>query len=142
MPLRPERSPDWWNGCPWLLGCPCEWPSDPTGDRHHRDLPASPQCLPDSSLLTDGRLFHSMTLLQAGWAIVVGGRLSPVSSALEACCLRTLEVDCSSAPQSRLVVELTRLPPAEDLALPRWRHTATEVAHQGKSGPFAIWVEG
>ncbi|XP_015274463.1 PREDICTED: tRNA wybutosine-synthesizing protein 4 [Gekko japonicus] len=89
-------------------------------------------CLAKSGEAWDGRLFHTVTLLQAGWAVVVGGRLSPVSPALEMRRLRMLEADCSSAPPSCLAVELTRLPPVEDLALPRWRHTATEVVHRGE----------
>ncbi|XP_077197122.1 tRNA wybutosine-synthesizing protein 4 isoform X2 [Paroedura picta] len=84
----------------------------------------------------DGRLFHTLTFLQAGWAVVVGGRLSPESPALEVCCLRKLGADCFSSPPSSLVMELTRLPPVENLALPRWRHTATEVEHQGESYLF------
>ncbi|XP_060119772.1 tRNA wybutosine-synthesizing protein 4 [Heteronotia binoei] len=89
-------------------------------------------CWAQSGGAWDGRLFHTVTLLQAGWAVVVGGRLSPASPALEVRCLRLLEAGRSSAPSSGLAVELTRLPPAEDLAVPRWRHTATEVVHQGE----------
>ncbi|XP_054829481.1 tRNA wybutosine-synthesizing protein 4 isoform X2 [Eublepharis macularius] len=93
-------------------------------------------CLAKSGGAWDGRLFHTVTLLQAGWAIVVGGRLSPVSPALEVCGLRMLGADGSSTPHSCPVMEIIRLPPVEDLALPRWRHTATEVVHQGEAHLF------
>ncbi|KAL8191490.1 UNVERIFIED_CONTAM: hypothetical protein K2H54_073921 [Gekko kuhli] len=89
-------------------------------------------CLARPGEAWDGRLFHTVTLLQAGWAVAVGGRLSPASPALGVCRLRVLEADCSSPPPSCLAVELTRLPPAEGLARPRWRHAATEVVHRGE----------
>ncbi|XP_060130111.1 tRNA wybutosine-synthesizing protein 4 isoform X2 [Zootoca vivipara] len=83
----------------------------------------------------DGRLFHSLTLLQAGWAVVFGGRRSPVKPALEVHCLRVLE-SASASASSPLRVELTRLLPPQDLPLPRWRHTATKVVHQGEAYLF------
>uniref|UniRef100_A0A670HTV8 tRNA wybutosine-synthesizing protein 4 n=1 Tax=Podarcis muralis TaxID=64176 RepID=A0A670HTV8_PODMU len=83
----------------------------------------------------DGRLFHSLTLLQAGWAVVFGGRRSPVRPALEVCCLRVLE-SASASASGTLRVELTRLLPVEELPLPRWRHTATTVVHQGEAYLF------
>lgn len=116
---------------------------------------ACPASLGDSNLSpvasassADGRLFHSLTLLQAGWAVVFGGRRSPVRPALEVCCLRVLE-SASASASGTLRVELTRLLPVEELPLPRWRHTATTVVHQGGwealSGlqpgrPEAVWA--
>lgn len=64
---------------------------------------------------------------------MLGGRKSPSSPVVEAHRLRLWEADGPSTPGCP-VVELTRLPLAEDLALHRWRHTATEVAHQGSTG--------
>nr|XP_056714734.1 tRNA wybutosine-synthesizing protein 4 [Euleptes europaea] len=99
-------------------------------------------CLAKSGNSWDGRLFHTVTLLQPGWAVVLGGRLSPVSPAQEVCGLRMLEADGSSTPLSCPVVELTRLPPVEDPALPRWRHTATEVVHRGQRYLFVYGGRG
>lgn len=91
-----------------------------------------------SFLSTDGRLFHTVTLVQAGWAVVVGGRKSPLNPALEVLSLRSPEADDSSASDCP-VVELRSLQPVGSLALPRWRHSATEVTHQGRSHAFAPW---
>ncbi|XP_061485291.1 tRNA wybutosine-synthesizing protein 4 isoform X2 [Rhineura floridana] len=83
----------------------------------------------------DGRLFHTLTPLRAGWAVVLGGRKSPVDPAVEVQRLRVLEAADPLASSSP-VVELTPLPPVKDLPLPRWRHTATEVVHQGEAYLF------
>ncbi|XP_042316186.1 tRNA wybutosine-synthesizing protein 4 isoform X2 [Sceloporus undulatus] len=87
-------------------------------------------CLAQSGEAWDGRLFHTLTLLQAGWAVVMGGRRSPVSPAPAACRLSVLEAGGSP------VVELIHLPPIQGLALPRWRHSATEVIHEGETYLF------
>ncbi|XP_053167973.1 tRNA wybutosine-synthesizing protein 4 [Hemicordylus capensis] len=92
-------------------------------------------CLAPPAEAWDGRLFHTVTLLQTGWALVLGGRKAPANPALEACGLRVLEAADSSAPGGP-VVELTRLPPVEKLASARWRHTATEVTYQGEAYLF------
>ncbi|XP_048350930.1 tRNA wybutosine-synthesizing protein 4 isoform X2 [Sphaerodactylus townsendi] len=98
------------------------------GDRWtHSDV-----CLAESGEAWDGRLFHTVTLLQPGWAVAVGGRQSPASPAREPYGLRLLEADGCGAPLSCPVVELSRLPPVEGSALSRWRHSATEVVHQGE----------
>ncbi|KAJ7320030.1 hypothetical protein JRQ81_019541 [Phrynocephalus forsythii] len=83
-------------------------------------------CLAKSGDAWDGRLFHSLTLLQAGWAMVLGGRKSPMGPGLETCRLKV-----SGVPGS-LVLELTHLPSPKELAVARWRHSATEVAHGGE----------
>ncbi|KAH0625303.1 hypothetical protein JD844_033808 [Phrynosoma platyrhinos] len=83
-------------------------------------------CLAQSGDAWDGRLFHTLTLLQAGWAVVLGGRKSPVSPALAACRLSVSEGGGSP------IMELTYLPPIQGLSLPRWRHSATEVMYEGR----------
>ncbi|KAJ6652299.1 hypothetical protein lerEdw1_012752 [Lerista edwardsae] len=105
------------------------WPGCPSP-------PPSPGRLQSADAsLTGGRLFHTVTLLQAGWAIVLGGRQSPLSPVVEVHRLRLGGADGPSTPGCP-AVELTRLPLAEDPALRRWRHTATEVAHQGEAYLF------
>ncbi|XP_062833117.1 tRNA wybutosine-synthesizing protein 4 isoform X2 [Anolis carolinensis] len=90
-------------------------------------------CLADSGEAWDGRLFHSLTLLKDGWALVLGGRKSPASPALDAC-----RLGISGSPdEGPVAAELSRLPPIEGLASPmRWRHSATEVEHQGEAYLF------
>ncbi|KAF7235159.1 tRNA wybutosine-synthesizing protein 4 [Varanus komodoensis] len=92
-------------------------------------------CLAKSGEAWDARLFHTVTFLQAGWAVVLGGRKSPVNPAMALCRLRVLEAAGSLALGSP-IIELTPLPPAKDLVLPRWRHTATEIMYQGEAYLF------
>ncbi|XP_062983308.1 tRNA wybutosine-synthesizing protein 4 [Elgaria multicarinata webbii] len=92
-------------------------------------------CLAPSGEAWDGRLFHTVTFLRAGWAVVLGGRMSPVSPGLAPLRLRVLEA-ATTAAAGGPVVELTRLPPVKDLASPRWRHTATEIAYRGEAYLF------
>ncbi|XP_063162164.1 tRNA wybutosine-synthesizing protein 4 isoform X2 [Candoia aspera] len=90
---------------------------------------------PVFSRMEDGRLFHTVTLLRSGWAIALGGRKSPVNPALEILRLRGLG-DADSLSPSNPVIELAQLPPVKGLSLPRWRHTAAEVTHEGQAYLF------
>ncbi|XP_032075543.1 tRNA wybutosine-synthesizing protein 4, partial [Thamnophis elegans] len=83
----------------------------------------------------DGRLFHTVNVLRSGWAVVLGGRKSPVSLALPPLRLKGL-ADADPLSPSNPVLELTPLPPVEGLSVPRWRHTATEVTHEGQAYLF------
>ncbi|XP_013912925.1 PREDICTED: tRNA wybutosine-synthesizing protein 4 [Thamnophis sirtalis] len=83
----------------------------------------------------DGRLFHTVNVLRSGWAVVLGGRKSPVSLALPPLRLKGL-ADADPFSPSNPVLELTPLPPVEGLSVPRWRHTATEVTHEGQAYLF------
>ncbi|XP_078239002.1 tRNA wybutosine-synthesizing protein 4-like [Pogona vitticeps] len=94
--------------------------------KHEGAWRTSNVCLAKSGEAWDGRLFHSLTLLQAGWAVVLGGRKSPLSPALMACRLRM------SGTAESPVLELTHLPSLKELAVPRWRHSATEIAYEGE----------
>nr|XP_020647536.1 tRNA wybutosine-synthesizing protein 4 [Pogona vitticeps] len=94
--------------------------------KHEGAWRTSNVCLAKSGEAWDGRLFHSLTLLQAGWAVVLGGRKSPLSPALMACRLRM------SGTAESPVLELTHLPSLKELAMPRWRHSATEIAYEGE----------
>ncbi|XP_015746458.1 tRNA wybutosine-synthesizing protein 4 [Python bivittatus] len=91
--------------------------------------------LAEPGMAWDGRLFHTVTLLRSGWAMVLGGRKSPVNPALEVLHLRGLG-DADSSSPSNPVIELTQLPPVKGLSLPRWRHTATEVTYEGQAYLF------
>lgn len=86
-----------------------------------------------SSPPADGRLFHTVNVLRSGWAVVLGGRKSPVSLALPPLRLKGL-ADADPLSPSNPVLELAPLPPVEGLSVPRWRHTATEVMHEGRKG--------
>lgn len=86
-----------------------------------------------SSPSADGRLFHTVNVLRSGWAVVLGGRKSPVSPALPPLLLKGL-VDADPLSPGNPVIELAPLPPVEGLSVPRWRHTATEVTHEGRKG--------
>ncbi|XP_060627346.2 tRNA wybutosine-synthesizing protein 4 [Anolis sagrei] len=107
--------------------------------RKRRHLPPEEQdwegralCLADSGDTWDGRLFHSLTLLKPGWVLVLGGRRSPASPALDAC-----RLSVSGSPDEDLMsAELSHLPPIQGLDTPRWRHSATEVEHQGEAYLF------
>ncbi|KAK9402772.1 tRNA wybutosine-synthesizing protein 4 [Crotalus adamanteus] len=83
----------------------------------------------------DGRLFHTMNVLCSGWAVVLGGRKSPVSPALPPLHLKVL-ADADPLSPSSPIIELALLPPVEGLSVPRWRHTATEVTHEGQAYLF------
>ncbi|KAL7982905.1 hypothetical protein Chor_013511 [Crotalus horridus] len=83
----------------------------------------------------DGRLFHTMNVLCSGWAVVLGGRKSPVSPALPPLRLKVL-ADADPLSPSSPIIELALLPPVEGLSVPRWRHTATEVTHKGQAYLF------
>ncbi|XP_063162163.1 tRNA wybutosine-synthesizing protein 4 isoform X1 [Candoia aspera] len=91
--------------------------------------------LAELGMAWDGRLFHTVTLLRSGWAIALGGRKSPVNPALEILRLRGLG-DADSLSPSNPVIELAQLPPVKGLSLPRWRHTAAEVTHEGQAYLF------
>uniref|UniRef100_A0A8D0GZC6 tRNA wybutosine-synthesizing protein 4 n=1 Tax=Sphenodon punctatus TaxID=8508 RepID=A0A8D0GZC6_SPHPU len=80
----------------------------------------------------DGRLFHTMTCLSGNQALVMGGRTSPVNPALRMLQLRFAESRQISAMGRAAVVELAVLRHVENPTGPRWRHTATEVRHQGQ----------
>ncbi|XP_070799804.1 tRNA wybutosine-synthesizing protein 4 [Pituophis catenifer annectens] len=83
----------------------------------------------------DGRLFHTVNVLRSGWAVVLGGRKSPVSPALPPLCLKGL-ADADPLSPGNPIIELALLPPVEGLSVPRWRHTSTEVTHEGQAYLF------
>ncbi|KAM3836780.1 tRNA wybutosine-synthesizing protein 4 isoform 2-T2 [Vipera latastei] len=83
----------------------------------------------------DGRLFHTMNVLCSGWAVMLGGRKSPVSPALPPLRLKVL-ADADPLSPGSPTIELALLPPVEGLSVPRWRHTSTEVTHEGQAYLF------
>lgn len=89
----------------------------------------------------DGRLFHTTNVLCSGWAVVLGGRKSPVSPALPPLRLKGL-ADADPLSPGSPIIELALLPPVEGLSVPRWRHTATEVTHEGRKEKLTPWAAG
>ncbi|XP_074833224.1 tRNA wybutosine-synthesizing protein 4 isoform X2 [Carettochelys insculpta] len=78
-----------------------------------------------------GRLFHTVTCVSEGQALVVGGRMSPANASLGMLWLRFPESIMASDPDC-VVVEFLSPQPAENIASSRWRHTTTEVTCQGQ----------
>ncbi|NXI45801.1 TYW4 protein, partial [Galbula dea] len=82
-----------------------------------------------------GRLYHTVSCLSNGLALVVGGRTSPGSAGLGMLCLKFPESCDASAPDD-ITVELGSLQPAAAPAALRWRHTTTEVTFKGEKYLF------
>ncbi|XP_074833229.1 tRNA wybutosine-synthesizing protein 4 isoform X3 [Carettochelys insculpta] len=83
------------------------------------------------SKMPGGRLFHTVTCVSEGQALVVGGRMSPANASLGMLWLRFPESIMASDPDC-VVVEFLSPQPAENIASSRWRHTTTEVTCQGQ----------
>ncbi|XP_070605429.1 tRNA wybutosine-synthesizing protein 4 isoform X2 [Erythrolamprus reginae] len=91
--------------------------------------------LAELEMAWDGRLFHTVNVLRSGRALVLGGRKSPASPALPPLLLKGPAGADPLRPGSP-VLELAPLPPVEGLSVPRWRHSATEVTHEGQAHLF------
>uniref|UniRef100_A0A8C6W4G3 Leucine carboxyl methyltransferase 2 n=1 Tax=Nannospalax galili TaxID=1026970 RepID=A0A8C6W4G3_NANGA len=78
----------------------------------------------------DGRLYHTVSRLSDTRALVLGGRLSPVSAASGALqlLLNRSEDNCYEV----LNVTVTKVGSEEDFKLSCWRHSTTEVYHQNQ----------
>ncbi|XP_054020555.1 tRNA wybutosine-synthesizing protein 4 isoform X4 [Dryobates pubescens] len=84
---------------------------------------------------TDGRLYHTISCVSRGLALVVGGRTSPSSAGLGMLWLKFPE-RCSAWDPVDIRVELVSLQPAVEAAALRWRHSATQVTFQGQQYLF------
>ncbi|XP_004609664.2 tRNA wybutosine-synthesizing protein 4 [Sorex araneus] len=82
----------------------------------------------------DGRLYHTMTRLSDIHVLVLGGRLSPVTPALDSLHLHVSKSEDNSA--SHLEVTITKAGPEENSTLSCWRHSATEVSYQNQKYLF------
>ncbi|XP_054020553.1 tRNA wybutosine-synthesizing protein 4 isoform X2 [Dryobates pubescens] len=83
----------------------------------------------------DGRLYHTISCVSRGLALVVGGRTSPSSAGLGMLWLKFPE-RCSAWDPVDIRVELVSLQPAVEAAALRWRHSATQVTFQGQQYLF------
>ncbi|NWR59875.1 TYW4 protein, partial [Bucorvus abyssinicus] len=83
----------------------------------------------------DERLYHTVSCLSNGLALVVGGRTSPSSAGLGMLWLKFCETRHASEPGD-ITVELVSLEPAAEPAALRWRHSATEVTFRGEQYLF------
>ncbi|XP_055989418.1 tRNA wybutosine-synthesizing protein 4 [Sorex fumeus] len=82
----------------------------------------------------DGRLYHTMTRLSETHVLVLGGRLSPVTPALDSLHLHFGKSEDNHALD--LDVTITKAGPEEDSTLSCWRHSATEVSYQDEKYLF------
>ncbi|NXN95323.1 TYW4 protein, partial [Rhinopomastus cyanomelas] len=82
------------------------------------------------------RLYHTVSCLSSGLALVVGGRTSPSSSGLGMLWLKFPET-CASDLGSFTVEPESVQPPAEPAVL-RWRHSTTEVTLRGEMYLFVF----
>uniref|UniRef100_A0A7M4G1W8 tRNA wybutosine-synthesizing protein 4 n=1 Tax=Crocodylus porosus TaxID=8502 RepID=A0A7M4G1W8_CROPO len=112
--------------------------------RHKHSWRAGCQSNSWALLPTGGRLYHTVTRLSENRALVMGGRMSPTSTALGALWLEFNKSSSASDPDT-IVVQFKRLQLAEDPVSQRWRHTTTEVTCQGQKylfiygGCSAVW---
>ncbi|XP_068026260.1 tRNA wybutosine-synthesizing protein 4 isoform X1 [Melanerpes formicivorus] len=83
----------------------------------------------------DGRLYHTISCVSKGLALVVGGRTSPSSASLGMLWLKFPE-SCSAWDPADIRVELVSPKPAVEAAALRWRHSATQVTFQGQQYLF------
>ncbi|XP_006831947.1 PREDICTED: leucine carboxyl methyltransferase 2 [Chrysochloris asiatica] len=81
----------------------------------------------------DGRLYHTVTRLSDTQALVLGGRLSPVTPALGILQLCFCKREDSSTEDLKVTVTKTG---SEDSTLSRWRHSTTEVTYQNQKYLF------
>ncbi|XP_008057822.1 tRNA wybutosine-synthesizing protein 4 [Carlito syrichta] len=82
----------------------------------------------------DGRLYHTMTRLSDTQVLVLGGRLSPMSSALEVLQLHFCKSKHNSTED--LNVTVTKTDAKEGFTLSCWRHSTTEVSYQNQKYLF------
>ncbi|XP_075347596.1 tRNA wybutosine-synthesizing protein 4 isoform X2 [Mycteria americana] len=83
----------------------------------------------------DERLYHTVSCLSNGLALVVGGRRSPSSAGLGMLWLKFPET-CNASDPDDITVELVSLQPAAEPAALRWRHSTTEVIFKGEKYLF------
>ncbi|KFW00858.1 Leucine carboxyl methyltransferase 2, partial [Fulmarus glacialis] len=83
----------------------------------------------------DERLYHTVSCLSNGLALVVGGRTSPSSAGLGMLWLKFPET-CNALDSDDVTVELVSLQPAAAPAALRWRHSTTEVIFKGEKYLF------
>ncbi|NXX49859.1 TYW4 protein, partial [Tricholaema leucomelas] len=83
----------------------------------------------------DGRLYHTVTCVAAGLALVVGGRTSPSRAGLGMLWLK-FTGSCNAWAPAAISLQPTRLQPALEPAALRWRHSATPVTFQGQQYLF------
>lgn len=83
------------------------------------------------------RLYHTVTSLLGGGAIVYGGRSSPLSPTTGLLKV-TLDPHGSSDSENRDISKLSikQMVCTGDSPQPRWRHTATLLSHKGESFLF------
>ncbi|NXW65319.1 TYW4 protein, partial [Eurystomus gularis] len=81
------------------------------------------------------RLYHTVSCVSNGLALVVGGRTSPSSAGLGMLWLKFTET-CDASDPDDITVELVSLQPAAEPAALRWRHSATEVTFKGEKYLF------
>ncbi|XP_008572238.1 PREDICTED: tRNA wybutosine-synthesizing protein 4 [Galeopterus variegatus] len=82
----------------------------------------------------DGRLYHTMTRLSDIQVLVLGGRLSPVSPALDVLQLHFRKSKDNTIED--LNVKVIKVGPKEDSTLSCWRHSTTEVSYQNQKYLF------
>ncbi|XP_014817025.1 PREDICTED: tRNA wybutosine-synthesizing protein 4 isoform X1 [Calidris pugnax] len=83
----------------------------------------------------DERLYHTVSCVSNGLALVVGGRTSPSSPGLGMSWLKFPET-CDALEPEDVTVELVSVQPAAEPAALRWRHSTTEVTFKGENYLF------
>uniref|UniRef100_A0A8C3K402 tRNA wybutosine-synthesizing protein 4 n=1 Tax=Calidris pygmaea TaxID=425635 RepID=A0A8C3K402_9CHAR len=83
----------------------------------------------------DERLYHTVSCVSNGLALVVGGRTSPSSPGLGMSWLKFPET-CNALEPEDVTVELVSVQPAAEAAALRWRHSTTEVTFKGENYLF------
>ncbi|NXY86163.1 TYW4 protein, partial [Alcedo cyanopectus] len=83
----------------------------------------------------DGRLYHTVSCLSNGLALVVGGRTSPSSTGLGMLWLKFTNT-CSVWDTDDITVEFRNLQPAAEPTALRWRHSVTEITFKGEKYLF------
>ncbi|XP_025049498.1 tRNA wybutosine-synthesizing protein 4 [Alligator sinensis] len=112
--------------------------------RHKHSWRAGCVRVEEPSSAWGGWLYHTVTRLSESRALVMGGRMSPTSTALGALWLEFHKSSSALDPDS-IVVQFKRLQLAEEPVSQRWRHTTTEVTCQGQKylfiygGCSAVW---
>ncbi|KAM5235315.1 tRNA wybutosine-synthesizing protein 4 [Ctenodactylus gundi] len=83
----------------------------------------------------DGRLYHTITRLSETRALVLGGRLSPVSPASGALQLHLCRNEENGGTEALNVI-VSKIDLEENPTLSCWRHSATEVSYQNQKYLF------